>query len=689
MLANSERSGHSDRATLQSDDLFRITIPRNPRFSPDGRSIVYIQERPDIMTDRIVRGLHVAECDGSQQRGFEMPGDVLLACWSGNDSLIAVVAAVASPESACVLRVSRTDAQAAIVGHLPACPSEIAVSRDGTRLALMMTVRSASHKIALPRQPDGADWAPRARYIDRTLWRIDGVGEIDGVDQLFIMDLIDGTLEQRTAMLASPPLFAAGLAWSTDDAQIYFTSNMDDDWERKQWNCQIYALDVVSDRIERLTSDAGSSFDPKPCPKGEWIAYRAFEDLGQFHHAPTLRIMRCDGSEQCVIADIEQNIGAHEWDADGNGLAFSFVRDGAQHLARVTLDGTIAEFMHGVGAAGPFDVEPYLAGAAEFDVTSNGVVAIVATNTDPGQLLFEACGETPRALTQLNADWLPGFSLGAVQRLDYPAPDGTPIQAWLIYPPKYDPKTLHPLILNIHGGPNLAYGENFAFRFQRYAAEGYLVLLVNYRGSAGADMRFYEDRSTFPDREFDDLMAGVEAAMDHAAIDPDRLFVTGLSAGGALTAWTIGKTTRFAAAAVHSPIINWLSHTLTNDLYASYTDRSFAAMPWNDPMAYWQRSPLSLVADVATPALIIHGEADSRTPQSEGIQLYHALKILGVPTAMVLLPEAFHIPTRPTQWIEEQQFILEWFAKYSARSADSNETTIPTPSCRKRNSAEA
>jgi dipeptidyl aminopeptidase/acylaminoacyl peptidase len=240
------------------------------------------------------------------------------------------------------------------------------------------------------------------------------------------------------------------------------------------------------------------------------------------------------------------------------------------------------------------------------------------------------------------------------------------LQTFVIYPPDFDPQQTYPLILQVHGGPSASYGGNFSYRFQRYAAEGFVVVAPNYRGSQGTDMGFYQQAEhwVFPNLEYDDVLAAMAAVQAVVRIDPQRLYVTGQSAGGLMSAWMIGKTDRFAAAIVTAPVINYVSHFLTHDLYSSYVGRYFAKLPWEDLDAHWARSPLSQVANVTTPTLIIQGDRDSRTPLSEGLQLYHALKLLDVPSALLILPGAFHSPTKPVQLIEEHQHMQRWFQRH-------------------------
>jgi dipeptidyl aminopeptidase/acylaminoacyl peptidase len=228
-----------------------------------------------------------------------------------------------------------------------------------------------------------------------------------------------------------------------------------------------------------------------------------------------------------------------------------------------------------------------------------------------------------------------------------------------------------PLILEIHGGPHTSYGESFATDMQLYAAAGYAVLYTNPRGSTSYGEQFANliDKN-YPGPDYDDLIAAVDAAVAKGVADPNNLFVTGGSGGGVLTAWIIGKTDRFKAAAVQKPVINWTSQTLNSDIPTTVAGYWFEKKPWEDPEGYWKRSPLSLVGNVKTPTLVVVGEKDYRTPVSESEQYYAALQLEQVPTALVVVPGANHgFTARPSHSGAKAAAILAWFDRYRTAGA--------------------
>ena len=231
------------------------------------------------------------------------------------------------------------------------------------------------------------------------------------------------------------------------------------------------------------------------------------------------------------------------------------------------------------------------------------------------------------------------------------------------------------LLLEIHGGPIANYGARFSAEFQLYAAAGYVVFYANPRGSTGYGEAFgnllHHD---YPGQDYDDLMSGVNAVIAKGYVDKDRLYVTGGSAGGIMTAWIVGKTDRFRAAAVVKPVINWYSKVLVADNYFYYHNYRYPGSPWENPEAYLKYSPISLVGKVTTPTLVMVGTADLRTPLSESKQLYHALKLRKIETALVeILGASHHIAARPSQLIAKVAHVLAWFEKHGGRIVGAEE----------------
>jgi dipeptidyl aminopeptidase/acylaminoacyl peptidase len=270
-------------------------------------------------------------------------------------------------------------------------------------------------------------------------------------------------------------------------------------------------------------------------------------------------------------------------------------------------------------------------------------------------------------LTSVNADVLHGVTLGDVEELWYKSKDGFDVQGWIVKPPDFRPDQQYPLILAIHGGPHGMYNGAFDFAFQDHAANGYVVLYTNPRGSTGYGSVFANAiNHDYPGADFPDLMQGVDEVISRGYINPANLFVYGCSGGGILTTYIVGNTDRFRAASANCPIVNWMSAMGTSDA-TSYT-RTFEEYFWDNIDEWVDRSPIFYVENVKTPTMLMTGERDLRTPMGQTEEYYQALQILGVPTVMVRYQNEWHGTTSmPSNFMRTQLYLRKWFEKWKDR----------------------
>jgi dipeptidyl aminopeptidase/acylaminoacyl peptidase len=378
-----------------------------------------------------------------------------------------------------------------------------------------------------------------------------------------------------------------------------------------------------------------------------------------------VHVMDRDGRNDRSISDqLDRSVDDVQWASDGRGLFVQYTDKAVTRVARLTLDGHLQQVAEGLAGSG-LD-RPYTGG--QFSVSANGIVAFTSGSTDHPPDLSIARGTRIARLTRLNDDLFAIRQLAKVEPLAVSSSvDKRPVDAWLVTPPNIDPGKKYPLILEIHGGPYASYGPVFSTDDQLYAAAGYLVLYTNPRGSTSYGEEFANFiQHDYPSHDYDDLMSAVDAAIAKGSVNPEQLFVTGGSGGGVLTAWIVGRTHRFRAAATQKPVINWGSFVLTTDIATYVPKYWFGKLPWEDPEGYWKHSPLSLVGNVTTPTLVVVGGEDYRTPVSDSEQYYEALQLRGVPTALVKVPGASHggLAARPSQSAAKASAILAWFDRY-------------------------
>ena len=643
-------------------DLFDLSAASDPQISPDGRTIAYVRKSADIMTDKARSSIWLINVATGEQRPLAAgTGDHFNPRWSPDGRRLAYVSTAEGGAPQLFVRWMDTGQTSRVTG-LPDSPQELSWSPDGRRIAYLMNVPDEGSKLgSAPEKPEGANWAKPLQVIDKVTYRADGAGYLKpGFDKIFIVDADGGAPRQLTF----GAYFDGAPEWTSDGHAILFSALRTPDWELAGREAEIYRVDVASGALTPLTSRKGPDTNPKVSPDGRSIAFLGFDDTPKAFEQAHIYVMGpAGGPARRIAPGLDRNIDQVEWAGDGRSLIASYEEGGSVTISRVGLDGSVRPITHEAASA-TYD-RPYAGGG--FSVSKGGTLAFTVSPVDRPTDVAISNGSATRQLTRLNDLNLGGKRLATLRPLGVRAPDGGNVPAWLLLPPTYQPGQRVPTILEIHGGPYSSYGPHFSTDYQLYAAAGYAVLFTNPRGSTGYGQAFADGiDKTYPDSDFGDLMAAVDAAVANGVADPDNLFVTGGSGGGILTAWIVGKTDRFKAAAAQKPVINWASMALTADGIPFFGRYWMGSMPWENYQAYWSRSPLSLVANVKTPTLVVVGSEDYRTPDSEAEQFYAALKLKGVPTTFVKVPDASHggIASRPSQSAAKAAAIIAWFDRY-------------------------
>jgi len=655
----------SNSPRFESTDLFALETAGDAQISPDGRRIAYVRTRYDVMKDRPVANLWVVEAEGgpATHRPLRSDGDSHRSPrWSLDGTRLAFIS---NSEGKPQVFVRWMDSgQTARITDLVEAPGDLTWSPDGNQLAFTAFVPALPATMAAPpAKPEGAVWADPVTVVDRAVFRMDGEGYLrSGSTHVFIVPADGGAARALTSGDAD---HGGPLAFSPDGRTLYVSANRRADIEQAPLDSEIHAIDVATGALRTLTRRDGPDANPVVSPDGKRIAYLGFDDRRVSHQHHRLYVMDADGGNvRDLTGEHDLDFEQPTWSPDGRHLYVAFDQRGVRTLGRIAMDGALEVIASPLGAS---DVgRPYTGGG--FSVSRDGRFAFVQASTSrPGDVAVSDARGRVRTLTAINEDLFAHKTLGEVETITWASShDRKEIEGWLVTPPGFDPSKRYPLLLEIHGGPHTAYGPVFSVEVQRYAAAGYVVLYANPRGSTSYGEAFANSiHLAYPGFDYDDLMSGVDAVIARGFIDEKNLFVTGGSGGGVLTAWIVGKTDRFRAAVVAKPVINWTSFVLTADMTPYFQRHWFKGFPWESQADYWARSPLSLVGNVKTPTMLLTGEADYRTPMGETEQYFQALRLRGVPTAMVRVPEASHgLTGRPSQFIAKIDNILAWFERY-------------------------
>jgi dipeptidyl aminopeptidase/acylaminoacyl peptidase len=629
-----------------------------PQLSPDGSQIAFGRRWVDKMNDRWESSVWAINTDGSHARQLVQGSDVK---WSPDGKRIAYIARGEPNGQQIFVRWMDAEGATTQISHLTESPSGLEWAPDGKSIAFTMNVPVRdTWRIAMPAPPKGAKWVEPPKVVTRLNFRSDRVGYIDeGYRHIFVIPADGGTPRQIT----NGDWNHQGVSFSPDGKWIAFSSLRTPDAEGAFRKSHVYAANLETGEIKQITHRAGTSNGPQFSPDGKMIAFMSADSVDHSRWAETkLWVMNADGSNPHVVTDkLDRPISGVTWSPDNTGLYFNVESEGSRNVYFTTTAGQFHALTSGVQMLTMSDVSK--AGLA---------VAIRSTPTKPNDVVTFTVPKTGTTstfaqLTNVNDDVLMGKELAQTEEIWYRSKDNLKIQGWIVKPPGFDPSKKYPLILEIHGGPQSMYNVGFSYARQDHASNGYVILYTNPRGSTGYGEKFTNEiANAYPDKDFDDLMAGVDSVIGRGYVDQKNLFVFGCSGGGVLTAWTVGHTNRFAAAASLCPVINWISFVGETDGAGWY--ENFAKPFWEDPSEHLKRSPIMYVGNVKTPTMLMTGVLDLRTPIPQSEEFYRALKKRGIPTAMVRMNNEYHgTSSTPSNWLRTQLYLRSWFDKYSTK----------------------
>jgi len=629
----------------------------DPRISPDGSQVVYTHGWVDRMNDSWESSIRIVNSDGSRPRELIAGSSPR---WSPTGDRIAFLAPDGEGNTQIFVRWMDAEGAVSQVTRLTETPSDIAWSPDGTQLSFTMSVPaenpSSRHwQVSLPR-PEGAEWTPGPRIIESLVYRQDRVGFLDETFRhIFVVPAGGGTPRQLTR---GDHNYGAPV-WEPSGETLLFSGLIEDDALYRWQESEVYRLGVDTGELRQVTTRKGPDGAPAPSPDGRLIAYVGHDTTTFDYIESTLYVMNADGSNpRALTTELDRTPRGLQWAPGGSGIYFNVRADGYANIMYASVDGDVR-----AASEGPqmFELS---------DVSAGGMaVGTWGDAHEPGDIYafsVDRPGQRTR-LTDVNAEVLAGVTLGEVEQIwAESSHDGLAIHGWVIKPPGFDPSRQYPMMLVIHGGPHGMYNGGFNFGWQEHAANGYVVLYTNPRGSSGYGTEFGNAiQYDYPNNDFHDLMSSVDELLSRGYVDEDNMFVYGCSGGGVLTAWVVGHTDRFRAASSNCPVTNWLAFPGEVDGNPLRWYADFEHFPWEDPSEHIRRSPIMYVGNVTTPTMLMTGELDLRTPMSQTEQFYQALKAQNKPTAMLRFQGEWHGTSRlPSNFIRTQLYLRTWFERW-------------------------
>ena len=533
-------------------------------------------------------------------------------------------------------------------------------SPDGTRL--LLTIRDPEEE-----QEDRKDNAPQDPWvIDRLQFKRDNQGYLTGSRRthLYVYELASRSLRQLTTGDRDESLGV----WSPDGTRVAFVSNRTQEPDANS-NTDIWVvsadLEEPTDSPTRVTSGEGSDGSPAWSPDGTWIAHTTGLRPDLIWYATThLAVTPADGGTTRVLTeDLDRNVSSPRVSADGNWIWFRLEDSAENHIARVRRDGTDLERpVAGPLAAGAFDWggETFAFSLSTLDRPGEVHVLI---GVGPGN--GNGRGQQPVRLTGHSDAFLDTVRIGETRNIHFASENGIEVEGFVTFPPDFEEGQAYPTLLRIHGGPVSQYNHAFQFESQLFAANGYLVVRTNPRGSSGYGQDFSAALwANWGDPDFKDVMAGVDYVIEQGWADPERLGVGGWSYGGILTNYVITQTNRFKGAITGASEVLYIAN-YGHDHYQRQWEAELG-LPWEgNNRENWERiSPFNRVEHVETPTLIMGGEDDWNVPILNSEQLYQALRRRGIETQLVVYPGQSHGIRVPSYQVDRYERYLAWYDRY-------------------------
>ncbi len=641
---------------MEIQDLFALANVGPPRVSPGGEWIAYTVSTTNLEEERSFTRIWMVPAEGGDPLPMTADGTSSSSpAWSPDGRYLTFTASRNGGEAQ-VWALDRRGGEAVALTEVEQGVTDYQWSPDGTRL--LLTIRDPEEE-----SEEEKENAPEPPWVvDRLQFKRDYQGYLTGDrhTHLYVFHLETGELRQLTR----GGWDESSGEWSPDGRQIAFVSNRTEEPDGND-NSDIWVVDAdvtePTDSPLQLTTNPGTDRSPSWSPDGQWIAHLTQTDLEatMWYATSHLAIVRADGSGLRILTrELDRNPDSPRFSQDGDWIWFGLEDSGEDHIARIRPDGS--------------DLQRPLDGslsASGFHFDAGTFAVRVSTHDRPNELFVldraDSATAQLRRVTGHNDDLLARLTLGETRNVHFSSPDGTEIEGFVTFPPDFQEGRRYPALLRIHGGPVSQYNQEFHFESQLFAANGYLVVRTNPRGSSGYGQDF--SLAIFADwgnKDYEDVMAGVDFAIHRGWADPERLGVGGWSYGGILTNHVLIRTDRFKGAISGASEVLYISN-YGHDHYQLVWELELG-LPWEgNNRETWERiSPFNYVERITTPTLLMGGEDDWNVPILNSEQLYQALRRIGIPTQLVVYPGQGHGIRVPSYQKDRYERYLAWYDRW-------------------------
>jgi len=641
-----------DSGRFDIDDLLALRDLSQIDVSPEGDYVAYTVTHNDLEDDTQRSVVWMVPASGGEPlRMTAEDSDASRPGFSPDGRYLAVVSD-RKDDKGQVWLLDRRGGDAQQLTKFPQGVDAFEWSPDGKRMLLLVADPSPAD-LDKKERPH-----PRPWVIDRLQFKQDYVGYLDRHRvHIHILDVATG----ETRQLTSGDYDDSDPAWSPDGKRIVFVSNRSAEPDRNR-NTDLWLVDADAGNAEpsRLTQNETADASPSWSPDGRSLVYTSTDSgVLPIYALPRLTVMDIKSRESRVFESLnELQVFGPRFSRGGESLITIVESRGEQFLARVDADsGNVQRLIDGENVV------------SEFSESEDGrLYALVSRPARPGEVFALRAGKLDR-ITDTNDSVLADTDLAAIEKFAYRSSDGTAIEGFVAWPPGYKKGRKAAGLLKIHGGPQSQFDYGFSAETQLMAAQGYVVIMPNPRGSTGYGQAFaaaiYQDWGGI---DYQDVIAAMDHAVAEGWVDPGRMGVFGWSYGGMMTNHVITRTDRFKAAVTGASATLYMAN-YGHDQYQRWWEEELG-LPWlEENREKWNRiSPFFRLDQVKTPTLVVGGEQDWNVPIINSEQLYIALKRQGVPTELVVYPDQGHIFSVPSYNRDLYERYVRWFERWITKS---------------------